>query len=91
MLTITESARQELKKILTSSVDNSYALLRLMDRGQGRLGLGIDIELPGDEVIEHEGSALLLVEHKLATSLKGVTIDTDDTTEGTQIVIHNVS
>ena len=91
MLVITESARQELRKILSSSVDNSYALLRLMDRGKGRLGLGIDIELPGDEVIEYEGSALLLVERKLARNLKGVTIDTDDTAEGTQIVIHKAS
>jgi len=91
MISVSESARQELKKILSSNVDNSYALLRLIDRGQGRLGLGIDIELPGDEVIEYEGSALLLVERRLATSLKGITIDTDDTAEGPQIVIQEIS
>ena len=87
MIDVTDSARQELKRILSSSVDNSYARLRLVDRGQGCLGLGIDIELPGDEVIEHEGSGLLLVGHELASSLESVTIDVDDTPDGTQLVI----
>ena len=87
MIDVTVCARQELKKILSSKVDNSYAFLRLIARGQGRLGLGIDIESPGDEVVEYEGSGLLLVEHELAESLKGVTIDVDDTPDGTQLVI----
>ena len=91
MIEVTESARQELKRILSSNVDNSYARLRLIARGQGHLGFGIDVELPGDEVVEHEGSGLLLVEHELATSLKGITIDVDDTAEGPQLVMHEKS
>ena len=87
MIDVTDRARQELKKILSSSVDNSYALLRLIDRGEGSLGLGIDIESPGDEVIEYEGSGLLLVGHELVSSLKGITIDIDNTAEGMQLVI----
>lgn len=91
MIDITERARQELKRILSSNVDNSYALLRLIDRGQGCLGLGIDIESPGDEVIEYEGSRLLLVGHELAHSLKGITIDIDNTDEGSQLIIDEKS
>lgn len=87
MIDITESARYELKRLLSSKVDNSYARLRLIARGKGNLGLGIDIELPGDEVMEHEGSGLLVVERELAASLKGITIDVDDTAEGPQLVI----
>ena len=87
MVDVTERARKELKRILTSTVDNSYALLRLVASGQGKLGLGIDIELPGDEVLEHQGSGLLLVEHELAARLEGIAIDVDETEEGTQIVI----
>ena len=87
MIDVTDCARQELKRILSSNVDNSYARLRLIARDQGCFGLGIDVELPGDEVVEYEGSGLLLVEHELAVSLKGVTIDVDDTPDGTQIVI----
>ena len=87
MVDVTERARKELKRILTSTVDNSYALLRLVASEQGNLSLGIDIELPGDEVLKHQGSGLLLVEHELATRLEGIAIDVDETEEGTQIVI----
>lgn len=87
MINVTERACKELKKILTSSVDNWYARLRLISRGQGCLGLGIDIEMPGDEVVEHEGSGLLVVEHKLAASLEGVILDVEDNGEGTQLVL----
>ena len=87
MINITESARDELKRILSSKVDNSYARLRLLDRGKGHLGLGIDIELPSDHVVEHEGSGLLVVDRELASSLAGVTIDVEDTNEGTQLII----
>ena len=91
MIDVTDRARQELKKILSSNVDNSYARLRLIDRGEGSLGLGIDIESPGDEVVEHEGEGLLLVEYELASSLDGITIDIDDTAEGPQLVTYEKS
>jgi Fe-S cluster assembly iron-binding protein IscA len=87
MIEVTDKARHELKKILTSSVDNSYARLRLISRGEGRLGLGIDVEMPGDKIIEYEGSGLLLIGHELASSLDGITIDIDNNAEGTQLVI----
>ena len=87
MIEVTESARQELKKLLSSKVDYSYARLRLIDRGQVDLGLGIDVELPGDEVVEHDGSGLLVVESELAASLDKITLDFEDSTTGAQLVI----
>ena len=91
MVEVTDSARRELKSILSSNVDNSYALLRLIDRGEGSLGLGIDIESPGDELIKHDGEGLLLVECELASNLDGITIDIDDTAEGPQLVTYEKS
>ena len=87
MINVTDRARKELKRILTSKVDYSYARLRLISRSQGRLGLGIDIEMPGDEIVEHEGSGLLVVEHELAANLEGVTLDVEDNGESTQLVL----
>ena len=87
MITITERAKQELSKLLAEKVDWPGARLRLMDRGQGKLGLGVDIEAPGDYIVEYEGIKVLIVEPELATSLKGVTLDVDDTPEGAQLVI----
>jgi len=87
MINVTDRARTELKRILTSKVDYSYARLRLISRGQGRLGLGIDIEMPDDEIVEYEGSGLLVVEHELAANLEGVTLDVEDNGESTQLVL----
>lgn len=87
MIYVTERAKQELKRLLTASVDWPGACLRLMDRGQGKLGLGIDIEAQDDQVVEYEGAKLLIVEPRLASNLKRVTLDVDDTTEGAELVI----
>ena len=87
MIKVTEGARQELSRILLSTVDMPQARLRLFPREQGELGLGIDIEMPGDEMVEHDGSAVLVVEKRLASDLKGVTLDVDNTPDGNELVI----
>ena len=87
MIGVTERAKQELKRILTENVDNPQAVLRLVTGEEGQLGLGIDVETKNDQVVEHEGSKVLIVENGLATSLKGITLDVEDTTEGAKLVI----
>lgn len=87
MIGVTERAKQELKKILSDKVDNPKAVLRLTATDQGRLGLIIDVETPGDKVVEHESSKVLLVEQELADRLEGITIDVEDTTEGARLVL----
>ena len=87
MINVTEDAKQELSRILVSTVDMPQARLRLLPREQGDLGLGIDIEMPGDELVEYDGSAVLVVEKGLASNLKGVTLDVDDSPDGAELVI----
>ena len=87
MIEVTERAKQELQRLLVANVDWPGALLRLVDRGNGVLGLGIDIQAPEDEVIEHNGKALLLVKPKLADNLERMTLDADNSPEGLQLVI----
>jgi len=87
MLHVTEYARQKLKRALRAKVDDPQVGLRLTIRGPGQFGLSIDMEEPGDQVVEHEGSKVLLVGRRLATSLDGVTVDIEDTPEGPQIVV----
>lgn len=88
MINVTEKAKPVLKRILTANVDMPQGRLRLMDRGQGKLGLGVDIEMPGDELVEYDGSTVLVVENGLATNLKGVTLDAEDRVKGSELVIH---
>ncbi|MBI2329181.1 MAG: hypothetical protein HYU85_06060 [Chloroflexi bacterium] len=91
MIRVTERARQELKRILSEKVDWPEARLRLLDRGQGKLGLGVDIELPGDRAVKYKGTKVLIVEAGLASNLKGVTLDVDDTAEGIELVLSEKS
>ena len=87
MINITERAKKALKKILAANVDLSQGRLRLMDRGQGKLGLGIDIEMPGDELVKHDGLTILVIERGLAANLKRVTLDVEDGGNGSKLVI----
>ena len=73
MIVVTKRAKQELKRLLYSKVDNRYAGLRLTAGGQGQLGLGIDVEMPGDRVVQYGGSKVLLVEQGLDSSIRGIT------------------
>ena len=87
MLTVTESAKQLLKKTLRSHSDDPEAGLRLsMDSG-GQLEMVIDSEAEGDQVVEHEGAKVLLVAPELAPALEGVTLDIQDTADGPKLVI----
>ena len=87
MINVTERAKKALKKLLTANVDLPEGRLRLMDRGQGKLGLGVDIEIPGDELVKYNGSTILVVEPGLVANLKGVTLDVEDSVEGSKLVI----
>lgn len=87
MIEITEHAKEELHRLLMAKVDWPGALLRLIDRGKGKLGLGIDIYRVDDLVIEYDDKRLLLVASGLASSLKDITLDVDDTPDGPELVI----
>ncbi len=89
MIDVTEHAKKELKALLTNNVDHPAACLRLRTNEEGKLGIGIDVETPGDIVIQYEGSALLLVEPKLADTLEGVAIDVIDNDGSSELVITN--
>jgi len=86
MITVTERAKVELKKMLADKVDNPLALLRLTNSEKG-LGLMVDVEMPGDKVIEHENEKIMAVEGALADNLGGVTLDVEDAGEGPELVL----
>ena len=87
MIEVSERAKQELKKILMDHVDNPQAGLRLTASEPGQFGLGLDVEMPGDQVVEHEGSKVLLVTKELAASLQGIQMDVQETPQGPKIVL----
>jgi len=87
MVGVTKAGLTELKKILDEHTDNTQAGLRLTTDQSGTLGLTIDVETAEDQVLEHEGSKLLIIEQNLAASLEGITIDVEESPEGSRLVI----
>ena len=88
MLIVTEGAKNELKKILYEKVDHPLAGIRLLSGAQpDNFGLSIDIEVPGDQVVEHDGSKVLLIDGELSERLDGDILDVEDTAGGKSFVV----
>ena len=87
MITVTEKAKQELKRMMSANNLEPEQYLRLVAVDKDSLGVGVDIEMLGDHKVEHEGSTVLLVDVNLATILEGVTLDVQDTEEGPNLFI----
>jgi Fe-S cluster assembly iron-binding protein IscA len=86
MIAVTDNARKELKRILTENAEDNK-ILRLAASQEGQLGLTMDVQMPGDQTIEHEGQAVLLVEENLASHLGNISMDTEETPEGTMLTL----
>lgn len=88
MLNVTDGAREELKKTLSAHTSDPEVSLRLELKSPGQLGLSLGKETEGDEVVEHEDTKVLLVAPDLAPTVEGVTLDVQETEEGTKLVVN---
>ena len=87
MVTVTDNAKQLLRETLLARSDDPEAGLRLSIKPTGQLGIVLDREEESDQVVEHEGSKVLLVASELAPLVDGVTLDVKDTPEGQKLVV----
>ncbi len=87
MLTVTDSARQLLKETLKARSDDPEVSLRLSLKPSGQFEIMPDREVQGDQVVEHEGVKVLLVAPELATMIEGVTLDVQDTPDGSKLAM----
>ena len=87
MLTVTESAREVLKGILIANSDNPEMGLRLVVDQDNQIKMALGTEEPGDQVIEHEDTKVLMVPSALITVFEGITIDTEETDDGPKLVV----
>ena len=89
MVIVTEGAKQELNRILASAnIDDPEIRLRLVMSEPRAFSLILDKGHEGDQVVEHEGAKVLLVGQELSQVLEGVTIDCQETAEGTRLTIY---
>ena len=87
MLNVTERARAKLKELLETASDDQPVGLRLGKTTSGALGIFPDHERPDDQVVEHEGAAVLLVGREIAENVEGTTIDYEEGGPGPGLVI----
>jgi Fe-S cluster assembly iron-binding protein IscA len=87
MLTVTENAKQRLKELLLANTNDADFGVRLVLRAVGQTGLVLDREGFADDVVEYEGAKVLLMGPEVAQLVAGATLDTEDTPEGTKLVI----
>ena len=74
MITVTDKARETLKELLLSNSDDPEISLRLVANPPGQFGLALDREAEGDQVVEQEGTKVLLIGHELANIADGKTL-----------------
>jgi len=87
MLTVTESARQELKETLEANNADPETGLRLVSHEPGNFTLVLDTKTKDDLVVEHEESTVLLVDNELLKAIDGLTIDCQDEPDGRRLVM----
>jgi Fe-S cluster assembly iron-binding protein IscA len=87
MLTVTENAKQRLKELLLANTNDADFGVRLVLTAAGQTGLVLDREGFADDVVEYEGAKVLLMGPEVAQLVAGATLDTEDTPEGTKLVI----
>lgn len=88
MLNVTEKAAAALSESLDANRENDSDVLRLT-QAAGGMGLALDQEHEGDQVIEHEDRKVLVVDPEVADALDGTTIDIVDTPEGQRLVVQS--
>ena len=91
MLQVSESALEELKKALDAAGSEPDEGLRLMVTGPDQLGLGVDVERPGDKVYEHDGAKVLLVDENIAELVDDLSLDVNETEQGPQLTMSSTN
>ncbi|HEY8477959.1 MAG TPA: iron-sulfur cluster biosynthesis family protein [Chloroflexota bacterium] len=92
MINVTEKAKDELHDMLQQAgVQDAEIGIRLTatqgEGGQVQLALVLDESHEGDQVVEHEGRKVLLVDQFIAEQIDGATLDVAETPEGNRLTI----
>ena len=87
MLEVTEIARERLKVLLDANTEDPEDGIRLTLGEDQKLDIVISKEKPGDQVIEHEGAKVLLLEPIVAEALSNIIVDTEDSSSDSKFIL----
>jgi len=87
MLTVTEKAKQELKKMLLNRSEDTNKALRIEFKEPAQVGLVVDEEKEGDQVIQLGDMNILLIGEDVAQIFDGVVLDVREDQNGSKLVV----
>ena len=86
MVHVTERAREMFKEALDQISEAPSLVLRLGPTGSG-LGVFPDTLKDEDDVVEHDGQVVLLIDPEVSEALAGKTVDVEDSLDGARFVL----
>ena len=86
MIQVTERARETFKNRLEELIERPGVMLRLACTDSG-LGIFPDTPKDDDQIIEHDGRAVLLIDQKVSETLGDTTIDVEEHADGARFAV----
>lgn len=87
-LTVTDQAAAALKQYLESQDHEVEQVLRMVSDGEGNHGFTLDTPNPGDQVVEHNGEAVMVIEPDISEDLTDNTLDLKETPSGISLTLY---
>lgn len=90
MVNVTDRARYQLKRVVTSKLGESRRRPRLVVARPGAFGLVPDDRRPDDQCVEHEGAVILLIGRDVSDIVGDSMLDYEETGGHAQLVIRRL-
>ena len=87
MITVTERAKVVLQDLLHQKINIPLACLRISPNEKGGYGLGVDVEVAGDQSVIFGGEKILIVDEQLAVKLDNMVMDFEETNHSHELVL----
>lgn len=86
-LTVTDQAAAALSQYLESQAREEEQVLRLIADGEGNHRFTLDTPNPGDQVVEHNGEAVMVIEPEISEDLADNVLDLKETSSGISLTL----
>lgn len=87
-LTVTQQAAAALKQYLETQDHEEAQVLRLVSDGEGNHGFTLDTPNPNDQVVEHDGEPVMVIEPEVSEDLADNILDLQETPAGISLTLY---
>ena len=87
-LTVTEQAAAALKQYLETQEREEDQVLRLVSDGEGNHGFSLDTPNSDDQIVEHDGEPVMVIEPTISEDLSDNILDLKETPSGVSLTLY---